>query len=185
MSTSERAAHHGLSLGGGVLGRVWALLQTRIGRRRQPAASRQDSDPQHAAMRRALRRALDQHPSSRGMLRHLSIFEKTLRRHGSAAFDKLPSSFLYRVNQQLAGIAADDTLRGLGAEIDRTLAHRMDKAEKEFAFVSSLEFSTQVDVEEIDGEDALREFAMLWRKSGEQDEPQKADDWPITRPPAS
>jgi hypothetical protein len=146
-----------------MLCRAWAMLQDRLGGRRSQQAAALENDPQLVAMRQALRFALDRQPTSRSTLRHLVIFEKTLRRHGAGAFDKLPSSFLYRVNQQLGGMTDDAALRDLAGAIDRTLARRMDQAEKEFAFVSSLEFSTQVEVEEVDGDDALREFAMLWQ----------------------
>jgi hypothetical protein len=124
------------------------------------------------------------------MLRHLAIFEKAFRRHGAGVLEKLPTSFLYRVSLQLESIAADEALRRLATVIDQTLARRTQNAERELALVSSLEFANQVEVEEFIGDDALREFSMLWKSqstgpavaaNASRLHPAQ-DDWPYTQP---
>lgn len=177
---------------GHALRRLWGWLFRHAGELQPatPAADQRPGGTDMAALGRALQRALDQHPRSRSMLRHLAIFEKAFRRHGAGVLEKLPTSFLYRVSLQLEGIAADEALRRLATVIDQTLGRRTQKAERELAFVSSLEFASQVEVEEFVGDDALREFSMLWKSQSTS--PAVAanasrlhpaqDDWPYTQP---
>jgi len=177
----------------GLWSRLWRHSATRSG---SAAPKRRASDRPGeldlAAQSRALKQALDQHPRSRSMLRHLTIFEKALRQHGEHVLEKLPTSFLYRVYVQLEGFATDESLRRLTILIDQALERRMQDAERELAFVSSLEFTDQVEVEEFVGDDALREFSMLWKDGRALGMPQaeataprstRAEgDWPHTQP---
>ena len=107
--------------------------------------------------------------------------------------DRLPSGYLHRVNLQLQGlIAGNALLQALSARIETTVARRMAAAEADGAPLSAMEFSSLVEVKEVDADEALREFAMLW--SGEdgseppgttRTQPRRPDpdaDHPITRP---
>jgi hypothetical protein len=150
----------------GRLRRLWAFLHRPIGpgaARRQPAAA---AEPSHMAMCEALRQALQRAGSSRAARRRwrrLDAFEAWLRRHGDAAMEKLPSGYLHRVNLQLQGLAAGNALlQALSARIEAILGRRMAAADTDQAPLSALEFSSLVEVDEIDGDEALREFAVLW-----------------------
>lgn len=52
-------------------------------------------------MRRDLFRLLEQHPDSRRLMRHLGLVERTLRKHGLAAVERLPRAVLAQALVQL------------------------------------------------------------------------------------
>jgi hypothetical protein len=181
----------------GRLGRLWALLRRPLGRQASKSMSAGGLDPTFEPTCEALRQALKRAGGSRASRRRwrrLDIFETWLRRHGAEALDRLPSGYLHRVNLQLQGlIAGNALLQALSARIETTVARRMAAADADRAPLSAMEFSSLVEVAEVDGDEALLEFAKLWadEASGDEDpgttrtQPRRLDpdaDHPITRP---
>lgn len=168
------------------LRRLWSKLVASPPRRAVPA-----EDPGHDELdplRRALRLALDGHPEARAKLRHAAVLEKELKRRGRAAFERLPAPFLYRANQQLAGIERDGNLRPLRREIDRALAARSSAGAREGSggeTATSAEFVSLVDVAEDGGDEAWREFQRLLSSPGPSSSTASsagASDFQQTRP---
>lgn len=175
------------------LQRLWAFLKRPLAfRQAQAAPESAPFESMAAALRQALRRAC-RSKASASRWRRLIIFEAWLRRHGPAALETIPLGQLYRVDQQLQGLAAGEpALQGLVTLIESVLARRMARVDEVQAPLSAMEFSSQVDISEIDADEALREFGWLEPEltahGASAGTPQRQrttteDDHPITLPP--
>jgi hypothetical protein len=72
-------------------------------------------------MRRELYQLMEQHPTSRDLMRHLDLVERTLRQEGFSAVQALPVRVIARALQQLEQLVWDWTPAGL-AELRSRLA---------------------------------------------------------------
>jgi hypothetical protein len=68
-----------------------------------------------AMMSKALKKVLDRHASSRTVLAHLALLEKSLNRRGLKALDQLPPEVMQRAMSQLETLVTDWSQTGLAA----------------------------------------------------------------------
>jgi len=68
-----------------------------------------------AMMSKALKKVLDRHASSRTVLAHLALLEKSLNRRGLKALDQLPPEVMQRAMSQLETLVTDRAGRIAGA----------------------------------------------------------------------
>ncbi|MBC7957540.1 MAG: hypothetical protein H7Y33_16935 [Cytophagales bacterium] len=68
-----------------------------------------------AMMSKALKVVLDRHASSRKVLAHLGLLERSLSRHGLKALEKLPPEVMQRAMSQLETLVSDWSQAGLAA----------------------------------------------------------------------
>ncbi len=91
----------------------------------QPSDSRTQARLEHhrrvRLMRRELYQLLEQHPTSRELLRHLDLVERTLRQDGFSAVKALPPRVIAKALAQLERLVWDWTPEGL-AELRSRLA---------------------------------------------------------------
>jgi len=131
-------------------------------------------------MRRELYLLLEQHPTSRELMRHLDLVEHTLRREGLAGVEALPVRVVARALTQLEQLVWDWTAVGLAdlrscmavivknrpLQAARELADR--EAEREAANTASLELEISspqaADVSEVEHDDLaiFEEMERSW-----------------------
>lgn len=110
-------------------------------------------------MRRELYELMQQHPTSRQLMRHLDLVERTLRHEGYAAVEALPVRVIAKALTQLEKLVWDWSAPGL-AELRSRLAvmvkTRKPEAEQEAASTAALELDMMnahpgtADVTEVD-----------------------------------
>jgi hypothetical protein len=94
---------------------------TRAGTRETRLGAREEHHRRVRVMRRELYQLLEQHPSSRELMRHLDLVERTLRQEGFGAVNALPLRVIAKALQQLEKLVWDWTPEGL-AELRSRLA---------------------------------------------------------------
>ncbi|MBC8056172.1 MAG: hypothetical protein H7Y61_06300 [Rhizobiales bacterium] len=122
------------------------------------AQAREEERQRVRRMRRDLYELMQQHPTSRQLMRHLDLVERTLRREGYAAVEALPVRVIAKALAQLEKLVWDWTPVGL-AELRSRLAvmvkSRQPEAEQEAASTAALELEmathhSPADVTEVD-----------------------------------
>ncbi len=94
---------------------------TRPGSRDARLQAREEHHRRVRLMRRELYTLLEQHPSSRELMRHLDLVERTLRQEGFSAVQALPVRVIAKALQQLEKLVWDWSPSGL-AELRSRLA---------------------------------------------------------------
>jgi hypothetical protein len=107
-------------------------------------------------MKRELYTLMEQHPSSRQLMRHLDLVERTLRKEGLDAVEKMPVRVLVKALTQLERLVWDWSAVGL-AELRSRIAvvvktRPMEAAREEALSTASieLELAGHADVSEVD-----------------------------------
>jgi hypothetical protein len=107
-------------------------------------------------MKRELYTLMEQHPSSRQLMRHLDLVERTLRKGGLDAVEKMPVRVLMKALTQLERLVWDWSAMGL-AELRSRIAvmvkTRPMETEREEALSTAsieLELAGHADVSEVD-----------------------------------
>jgi hypothetical protein len=120
-------------------------------------------------MRRDLYELMQQHPTSRQLMRHLDLVERTLRQEGYTAVEALPVRVISKALTQLEKLVWDWSAPGL-AELRSRLAvmvkNRKPEAEQEAASTAALELDmathhSAADVTEVDHA-AFEEMERSW-----------------------
>lgn len=120
-------------------------------------------------MRRDLYELMQQHPSSRQLMRHLDLVERTLRTEGFGAVEVLPVRVIAKALTQLEKLVWDWSAPGL-AELRSRLAvmvkDRRHEAQREAASTAALELDLiahhgATDVTEVDHAD-FEEMERSW-----------------------
>jgi len=133
------------------------------------AQAREDQRQRVRRMRRDLYELMQQHPTSRQLMRHLDLVERTLRHEGYAAVEALPVRVITKALTQLEKLVWDWTPVGL-AELRSRLAvmikNRQPEAEQEAASTAALELDlvthhNATDVTEVDHAD-FEEMERSW-----------------------
>ena len=133
------------------------------------AQAREDQRQRVRRMRRDLYELMQQHPTSRQLMRHLDLVERTLRHEGYAAVEALPVRVITKALTQLEKLVWDWTPVGL-AELRSRLAvmikTRQPEAEQEAASTAALELDlvthhNATDVTEVDHAD-FEEMERSW-----------------------
>lgn len=94
---------------------------TRPGSRDTRAQAREEHHRRVRLMRRELYQLMEQHPTSRELMRHLDLVERTLRQEGFSAVQALPVRVIAKALQQLEKLVWDWSPSGL-AELRSRLA---------------------------------------------------------------
>lgn len=94
---------------------------TRPGSRDARAQAREEHHRRVRLMRRELYQLMEQHPTSRELMRHLDLVERTLRQEGFSAVQALPVRVIAKALQQLEKLVWDWSPSGL-AELRSRLA---------------------------------------------------------------
>lgn len=106
------------------------------------AQARDDHRQRVRRMRRDLYTLMQQHPTSRELMRHLDLVERTLRREGWTAVEALPVRVIAKALTQLEKLIWDWSAPGL-AELRSRLAvmvkNRQPEAEHDAASTAALE----------------------------------------------
>ena len=133
------------------------------------AQARDEQRQRVRRMRRDLYELMQQHPTSRQLMRHLDLVERTLRHEGYAAVEALPVRVIAKSLTQLEKLVWDWTPVGL-AELRSRLAvmvkNRQPEAEQEAASTAALELDlvthhSAADVTEVDHAD-FEEMERSW-----------------------
>ena len=98
-----------------------APVDTRPGSRDARAQAREEHHRRVRLMRRELYQLMEQHPTSRELMRHLDLVERTLRQEGFSAVQALPVRVIAKALQQLEKLVWDWSPPGL-AELRSRLA---------------------------------------------------------------
>ena len=119
------------------------------------AQAREDRRRRERQMRRDLYRLLEQHPSSRQLMRHLDLAEHALRRGGIEALEALPIRIITRALTQLERLVWDWSSAGL-AELRSRMAvmvkERVSEAQQDAATTAAMELdmARPADVSEVE-----------------------------------
>ncbi len=133
------------------------------------AQARDEQRERVRRMRRDLYALMQQHPSSRQLMRHLDLVERTLRTEGYAAVEALPVRVITKALTQLEKLVWDWSSPGLG-ELRSRLAvmvkDRQHEAQQEAASTAALELDLiahhgATDVTEVDHAD-YEEMERSW-----------------------
>ena len=133
------------------------------------AQARDDHRQRVRRMRRDLYELMQQHPSSRQLMRHLDLVERTLRHEGYTAVEALPVRVIAKALTQLEKLVWDWSAPGL-AELRSRLAvmvkNRQPEAEQDAANTAALELDMAThhgtaDVTEVDHAD-FEEMERSW-----------------------
>ena len=133
------------------------------------AQARDDHRQRVRRMRRDLYELMQQHPSSRQLMRHLDLVERTLRHEGYTAVEALPVRVMAKALTQLEKLVWDWSAPGL-AELRSRLAvmvkNRQPEAEQDAANTAALELDMAThhgtaDVTEVDHAD-FEEMERSW-----------------------
>ena len=133
------------------------------------AQARDDHRQRVRRMRRDLYELMQQHPSSRQLMRHLDLVERTLRHEGYTAVEALPVRVIAKALTQLERLVWDWSAPGL-AELRSRLAvmvkNRQPEAEQDAANTAALELDMAThhgtaDVTEVDHAD-FEEMERSW-----------------------
>ena len=130
------------------------------------AEARQELRQRVRQMKRDLYTLLEQHPSSRGLLRHLDLVERTLRRDGLGGIEKLPVRVITKALVELERLVWDWSPAGL-ADLRSRMAvmvkNRQDDARREAATTAAaeLDVAQPADVTEV-GHEMFEEMERSW-----------------------
>jgi hypothetical protein len=142
----------------------------------QRAQAREAQRQRVRRMRRDLYQLMEQHPSSRQLMRHLDLVERTLRDGGLGAIEALPVRVIANALAQMERLVWDWTPVGL-AELRSRLAvivknrpaqAAKEEAEREAASTRSLELEMSMhqtaDVTEVEADDlaVFEEMERSW-----------------------
>jgi|GEM_PF-1897472 len=119
-------------------------------------------------MRREVYELLEQHPSSRQLMRHLDLVERTLRRQGVAGVEALPVRVVAKALTQLERLVGDWTAEGLAelrsrlVVLVRNREAQAARAATPLAFDPAMPLAT--DVTEVRDDDLamFREMERSW-----------------------
>lgn len=115
-------------------GRLQKIRRLLRGSPPTPASVRPDPAIAEAApLRQALKQLLDQHPTSRHLMRHLGYVERALARQGTRALDEVPVEVMATALEQLDAIVSNWSDRDL-AELRSRMAVAIKRRSEEAFF---------------------------------------------------
>ena len=126
------------------------------------AQARDEQRQRVRRMRRDLYELMQQHPSSRQLMRHLDLVERTLRQQGYTAVEALPVRVIAKALTQLEKLVWDWSAPRLAVMVK----NRQPEAEQEAASTAALELDMNAhhgttDVTEVDHA-AFEEMERSW-----------------------
>jgi hypothetical protein len=123
-----------------------------------------------ARMQSDLATLLDQHTSTRGLMRHLDLIDRVLRRSGIATWERLPTRVHVKALAELESLVTDWSAAGLAELRSRTavlLKGRPAEAAAEHARIGSAEIDAtqRADVSEVEHA-VYEEMERSWIEAG-------------------